>query len=130
MHRVAAPLFLLVLLAPAQAQEGVGSPFWVQTPAAARSALDRAVAAVAGEEWDDAARELQRVFEKFGSSFVASSRRGHYVGARHRAMSLLLTMPQDVRGRYQHLYGRRADEALRQSFASHDRKVRRSARSW
>ncbi len=116
-------LFVLVLLtAPALPQDsGVGNPDWVLTPPAAATALNEALSSVHAQEWTSAARALQTVFDRYESTFVASTRAGRYEGARKKAIQLLVTMPAKVREAYQELYGTRAEEALRQSLAKHDR---------
>lgn len=116
------PALLLLLAVRAGAQEHtVGQPFWVSAPAGARAALDSATAAVAAQDWPAAARALQEVFDRHADRFVPTASPGLYVGARQRAMELLLAMPAQVRAEHDRIFGPPAEEETRRALAAGDR---------
>jgi len=115
-------LTLLLLLVPAAAQEdGVGRPFWVSTPPAAAVALENARAAASDGDAEKAARQIQLVFDQHSMQFVAQpGSSDDYIGARRRAVDMLRSLGDDVRARYEALFGPQAEEALRQALAADD----------
>lgn len=121
MVRVAALLLVLVTASRSDAQEDAGQPYWVSTASSAGTALRNATAAVAIQDWTGAARMLQEVFDKYVTSFAKTGRPNSYVGARHRAVQLLATMPTAVRTEYERLSGPPAERALRAALAGRDR---------
>jgi len=119
-------LSVLLLSVPAFAQGSDGGehdrqPFWVDTPTGAEDALTSAIQAAGDRKPEQAARALQRVFDRYGNAFVRQSGQfGGYYGARARAVQLLSQLGADVRQAYESLYGAEAEEQLRQSVASGD----------
>jgi outer membrane protein assembly factor BamB/tetratricopeptide (TPR) repeat protein len=117
--RPLALLSVVLLAAAAGAQDG-GQPYWVSTPPGASGALGQAVAAVGNGDWTAAARALQTIFDRYPASFARSG--DVYRGTRAWATEILASSPPELRDEYERLFGPNAEEALRQAFATSDRK--------